>query len=280
MNKPVTNDERRKRDRNRVTLHRRASGWSATFEAGPERVKLLRAGGATVPLPFTTEAQPSHVEAFIAGKYPGAEVRFDLAPGGEDANGSAAQRGLFGQTVFDPMRGRQMPLFHEPVSVPVPKRDAVDERIARKFDPSATPSMWEGAEVIHAFSRAEAIADGVLVDLDQHPTPERPDLDDLRALRLAHGISYPAAMTSAAFFQWIKPTDQDRRDGQSITGRLHDLWTMYRYHVARALRGADQLSMEMRVWTGGRQLVARLKVVCGTGDDGAPVLTFMLPEED
>ena len=201
----------------------------------------------------------------------------------ESERAGGGQSGLFGQTVFDPIHGRQLPMFHEPVDVPGPKRDAVDQRIARKFDATATPSMWADAPIIHGYSRAEAIEDGVLVDLDQHPTPDRPELDDLRALRLEHGIKFPCAMTSTAFFRWINPTEQDANDGQSIAGRLHDLYGRYVMDV-RLSRGraeaSDTLLLTMRVWTGGRQRVARFKIVCGPGDDGAPVLTFMLPDED
>lgn len=66
----------------------------------------------------------------------------------EAKNATSGQRGLFGQTIIEPQRVEQLPLFHEPVSVPGPKRNAVDERIARKFDESATPQLWEGREPV------------------------------------------------------------------------------------------------------------------------------------
>src|SRR4051794_7218297 len=53
-----------------------------------------------------------------------------------------------------------------------------DEKHAKE----PTGGLWDGAEIISGYSRAQAIADGVLVDLNQRPTPERPELDDLDAI--------------------------------------------------------------------------------------------------
>ena len=152
-----------------------------------------------------------------------------------------------------------------------------DERHAHEV----TGGLWDGAEIISGYGRAQAIADGVLVDLNQRPTPERPELDDLDAIAREAGIRYPAAMTATAFFDWINPSEADRRQGQSIGGRLWDLYAVFK-HAARGARGAgtDCLTFPLIVWKEGRQQTARIKAVCGPGDQGEPVLTFMLPDED
>lgn len=143
-----------------------------------------------------------------------------------------------------------------------------------------TGGLWDGAEIISGYSRAEAIADGVLVDLNQRPTPERPELDDLDAIAREAGIKHPAAMTAAAFFDWINPSDADRRQGQSINGRLCDLYAVFKLAAKAAKGRTDLLTFPLIVWKDGRQQTARIKAVCGPGDRGEPVLTFMLPGED
>lgn len=53
------------------------------------------------------------------------------------------QNNLFGQYQPTPIKGEQMPLFHQPVEVKTPdKRDATDKKIAARFDASATPTMF------------------------------------------------------------------------------------------------------------------------------------------
>lgn len=52
--------------------------------------------------------------------------------------------GLFGQSVVEPMPSKQIPLFHEPVTVaapPLPGTTAADRRIGRRFDAEATPML-------------------------------------------------------------------------------------------------------------------------------------------
>jgi hypothetical protein len=131
--------------------------------------------------------------------------------------------------------------------------------------------IWRDAEIIHGYSRAQAIEDGVLVDLMQTET---------RGLVREAGFKFPIAMTATAFFEWINPSDKDRAEGQSINGRLWDMLTMLRHAIKGAKPGADQLLFSFIVRKDGRQHTARLKSMCVPGDDAAPVLTFMLPDED
>ena len=53
----------------------------------------------------------------------------------------------------------------------------------------ASGGFRDGAEIISGYGQAQAIAD---VDLNQRPTPERPELDDLDAIAREAGIRYPA----------------------------------------------------------------------------------------
>jgi len=131
--------------------------------------------------------------------------------------------------------------------------------------------FWKDAEVIHGYSRAQAIEDGVLVDLMQGETGE---------LVKEAGFKFPIAMTATAFGQWIEPSENDQREGQSIAGRLWDMLFLLRHAIKGAKAGSDQLAFSFIVRKDGRQHTARLKSICGPGDQGEPVLTIMLPDED
>jgi hypothetical protein len=120
-------------------------------------------------------------------------------------------------------------------------------------------SLFDGAEIISRYSRAQAIEDGVLVDVSE-------------TAREA-GIKYPVALTRAVFERCVA-LPKRYRGLEDERGRLWDVVSMYRF-AARAASG-DTLRYRLTV---SRRLVV-LKAVCGPGDTAEPVLTIMLPEED
>jgi hypothetical protein len=126
---------------------------------------------------------------------------------------------------------------------------------------------FENAPIISAYSRAEAIADGVLVDLTQ------PGLANL--VKLA-GVKYPIAMTATAFAQvWpINGTDPQDPPAVDMRGRLWDLMMVYRTK-ARATRG-DTMFFDVRLGKRTVKFWARI----GPGDTPDPVITIMLVGED
>jgi hypothetical protein len=118
-------------------------------------------------------------------------------------------------------------------------------------------------QVIHAYTRAQAIDDGYLVDVTE-------------TAREA-GFRFPVALTRAAWDE----RDTRRQTYQDEAGRLWDvLWMASR----AARRGGDLIHYQIyRVPRGGRGHKARLtsiKMTVGPGDAGEPVITIMLPEED
>lgn len=120
--------------------------------------------------------------------------------------------------------------------------------------------------LIHRYTRAEALADGVLVDLSEWASET--------------GFKVPVACTRSVWEQWIVPPEGTREWGQSERGRAHDvLWLLF-----VAIRGAgnrEQLEYEVIFLDADqRQRIVKLKAVCGPGDHGEPVLTVMLPSED
>ena len=140
-------------------------------------------------------------------------------------------------------------------------------------------------EVIYSYTRAQAIADGVLVDLSDPSFTFRPGLPILKEA----GIKFPVAMTSAAIARTVQDPDTDEPlpPGQDVSGRLWDVLTVFKVY---ARNGGDTIFFPVSVqnWTRTKsnrltdvkQETIQLKAVCGPGDTPAPVITIMLPDED
>jgi hypothetical protein len=126
--------------------------------------------------------------------------------------------------------------------------------------------MFDDAEVIHAYTRADALRDGVLIDVPA-------------AAREA-GFRWPVALTCAAWEQCVSvPPGVACQDE---AGRLWDVLWMLRCAVARQDRGCV-VPFALHVRNDNREgapPLVRLKAMSGLGDDGAPVITVMLPDED
>ena len=124
----------------------------------------------------------------------------------------------------------------------------------------------EGFELISVYTRAQALEDGVLVDVS--------------ARAKEAGIKLPTAVTRAVWNQYVELTPAAEKAGNDIEGRLWDIVWMFR---CAALRSPDTslLHFELYVVTDRIQPSrVTLKVTCGPGDDGAPVITLLLPDED
>ena len=125
--------------------------------------------------------------------------------------------------------------------------------------------------LIHAYTRADAIADGALIDVTETAAE--------------NGYRFPVAITCAAWAEavaWapgnLAPQDED--------GRLWDVLHVARIAILRA-RGFHSLRQTTfpiaRIPNNARATVARvihLQIVIGPGDDGRCVLTIGLPGED
>jgi len=130
--------------------------------------------------------------------------------------------------------------------------------------------------VIYAYSRADALRDGVLVELPEELCREA-------------GILVPVAVTDAVW-QVVDPGDLDQMPGQSVTGRTWDLLWMFAFaarspraqHRSAILYKCDFLTLRETV-TGAEipeNKTVTLRASCGPGDQGEPVITIMLPWED
>lgn len=119
-------------------------------------------------------------------------------------------------------------------------------------------------EIIYAYTRAQAIDDGVLVDVS--------------GVAREAGFRFPVAMTATVWGRYVEvPPGVEAQDEQ---GRLWDiLWML---HVAaKSGAGGSEIRFSVQVRNDDRppQRV-ELKAVCRPGDAGEPVITVMLPGED
>jgi hypothetical protein len=127
--------------------------------------------------------------------------------------------------------------------------------------------FWDVAEVICAYTRAQAIEDGVLVDVSE-------------TAREA-GIKFPVALTRAVWANYVEVPEGVV--AQDENGRLWDILWMLRCQIRRSQ--GDTLHFQLYVRNHNRerlplQDLVTLKAVCGPGDSGEPVVTIMLPDED
>ena len=136
-----------------------------------------------------------------------------------------------------------------------------------------TEGPFAGFEVIDTYSRAEAIADGILVDVT----------DTAREA----GILFPVAVTRSVWEEYIKSSSHDSEKwGQDLMGRLWDTVWMLRIAIRGRKQSEDRqtdpgkLNFEVYYRLQGHLRRIPLKALCGPGDDGSPVITIMLPEED
>ena len=135
-------------------------------------------------------------------------------------------------------------------------------------------TLFESSDIIFCYTRENAIDDGFLVDVTEEASET--------------GFVIPVAISRAAWedcVAWEKE-DEDRkpyRNLQDESGRLHDvLWLAF---LAAKNGAGDSIRYFRfnRIPRQGKGVKARLttlKLHIGPGDQGEPVITIMLPDED
>ena len=122
--------------------------------------------------------------------------------------------------------------------------------------------------VIFSYTRAQAIDNGVLVDLTEWAGET--------------GFKIPVACTATVWQRYIVPPEATQGLGQSERGRAHDLlWMLFNAIRGAANRNPDRLLYKVIFQQAPhKQERVTLKAICGPGDHGEPVMTVMLPNED
>jgi len=126
--------------------------------------------------------------------------------------------------------------------------------------------MEEEWTIISCYTRKQALEDGVLVDIT--------------TTAFNRGFCLPSAITQTLISRFIEPNETLKKMGQNFDDRLNDLLVLT---YASALKNRNS----RRIYFNGMFLnesggYDRPKIVAdiSPGDDGKPVLTIMLPEDD
>ena len=127
-------------------------------------------------------------------------------------------------------------------------------------------NYFDDAEVVHRYTRKQAIEDGVLIDLTQWA--------------METGFTFPVACTAAVWNEYITPPPGTKEFGQSERGRAHDVLWMLFVAIRKGEDGNLVMYKVLFLNAQQKQMEVELKATCGPGDDGEPVITIMLPHED
>jgi len=127
-------------------------------------------------------------------------------------------------------------------------------------------------DVISTYTRAEAIGDGVLIDVSSTARDAC--------------FNWPVAMTAGAWADCVAWSDRDSQTQvyQDQSGRLYDVIFMAFQAICLSREAGDRLLFRLyRVPRDGHSMDAELttlKLIVGPGDSGEPVITIMLVDED
>jgi hypothetical protein len=132
--------------------------------------------------------------------------------------------------------------------------------------------------VIYAYTRAQTVEDGVLVDVSKTAAEA--------------GIRFPTVVTAAVHDRYVAVPDE-LKEQQDETGRLWDLVWMLAHAIRSGKLDGNEGLFELLVamprgdvWQSNEKpdeahlRLVTLKAVCGPSDDGSPCLTVMMPDED
>ena len=122
-------------------------------------------------------------------------------------------------------------------------------------------------EVFYSYTRAQAVADGVQVDVSK--------------VAAEAGIRFPVFLTRTVFDSFV--TVPEGVTGQDEAGRLWDVVWMLRFGIIRSRPGVDRIPVAFYVRNDNRAArLVKLIATCGALDidDPHPAITLMMPDED
>lgn len=122
--------------------------------------------------------------------------------------------------------------------------------------------FWDDAEVISVYTRADAIADGVLVEVGE--------------IAKEAGWKWPVVITNGVY-ALIKKVSDRKTNYCDYTGILWDVLNCAKYPYKTLPLAIGQVAY-FKVKIGNKNY--DLKVIVGPGDTPEPVLTILLIDED
>jgi hypothetical protein len=135
------------------------------------------------------------------------------------------------------------------------------------LNPQPSSLNHDFGEVVFAYTRAQALADGFQVEVTQTAQEA--------------GIRFPVFLTRAVFDAYVAVPPGVT--GQDEAGRLWDIVWMTRFAIIRSRPGVDRLPVALYVRNDDlRSRLVKLVAVCGPLDidDPQPAITIMMPDED
>lgn len=123
----------------------------------------------------------------------------------------------------------------------------------------------ESWPIIFSYTRAQAIEDGVLIDVTTEAK--------------AYGVKLPFVIGDNLFNRYVTPPPGLEGEGQCLKGRLHDLLTLAAISARKGPR-QDQVEFEVLfLMQPGKHEKVRCVLHVGPDEQGEPVLTLCLPED-
>lgn len=132
---------------------------------------------------------------------------------------------------------------------------------------NSQPSSLNSQPFIYAYTRAQAVADGVQVEVSK--------------VAAEAGIRFPVFLTRTVYDSFV--TVPEGVTAQDEAGRLWDIVWMLRFAIRKARPGANRLPFALYVRNDNRKArLVKLIVTCGPLDidDPQPAITVMMPDED
>jgi hypothetical protein len=143
-------------------------------------------------------------------------------------------------------------------------------------------------EIIYAYTRAQAVADGFQVDV----TKTAQEAGSQFAKRTAHlghpsrgrlgkPIKFPMFLTRAVYDHYVAVPQNVT--GQDEAGRLWNVVWMTRFAIQRSRGHTERLPVALYVRNDNRAArLVKLVATCGPldMDDPQPAITLMMPDED
>ena len=136
-----------------------------------------------------------------------------------------------------------------------------------KEEPNAQDRAAFFGGVIYAYTRSQAVADGVQIEVTKTAKEA--------------GISFPVFLTRAVWDAYVAVPEGVT--GQDEAGRLWDIVWMLRFGILRSRPGCDRIPVAFYVRNDNRTArLVKLIATCGALDidNPQPAITLMLPDED